>query len=127
MPVGNPYNGGQPPLEAAAISARNVLIPINLYNNYASANEYTATHTRALSDQTTPVYGKGSGQFLDIENYGGVGGDWDINGNQANSQGSGRSPLLSNNNSTWGYGPTQLAMVPYQHPNTSLNIGQVII
>ena len=63
----------------------------------------------------------------DTKNYGGVGGDWDINGNQANSQGSGRSPLLSNNNSTWGYGPTQLAMVPYQHPNTSLNIGQVII
>ena len=53
MPV--PYNGGQSPLEAAAIAQRAILIPINIYNNYAQANEYTATHTRALSDQTTPV------------------------------------------------------------------------
>lgn len=121
------YNGGQAPLEVAAIAQRNFLIPQNTYNNASKANEYTATHTRALSDKTSPIYGKGSGNFLDIQNYGGVGGDWDINGNQANSQGSGRSPLLSNNNSTWGYGPTQLAMTPYQHPDTSLNIGQVII
>jgi hypothetical protein len=121
------YNGGQSPLEVAAIAQRNFLIPQNTYNNAAMANEYSATHTRALSDTTTPIYGKGSGNFLDIQNYGGVGGDWDINGNQANSQGSGRTPLLSNNNSTWGYGPTQLTMVPYQQPDTSLNIGQVII
>jgi len=121
------YNGNQSPLEAAAIAARASLIPINTYNNFAAANEYTATHTRALSDSTTPIYGKGSGQFLDIDNYGGVGGDWDINGNTSNSVGSGRNPQMSLNNATWGYGPNGLGMTNYQHPNTSLNIGQVII
>jgi hypothetical protein len=114
-------------LEIAAIAARNTLIPINTYNNAAPANTYTATHTRALSDTTTPVYGKGSGQFLDIDNYGGVGGDWDINGNQANSVGSGRMPAIALNGSTWGYGPVALGMTNYQHPNTAGNIGQVII
>lgn len=127
MPVGNPYNGGQTPLEQAAIAARNTLIPINTYNNYAPANEYTATHTRALSDNTTPVYGKGSGQFLDIDNYGGVGGDYDINGNTNLYIGSGRNPQLTYNSSLWGYGPNGLGMSNYTHPNTSLNIGQVVI
>lgn len=122
-----PYNGGQTPLEAAAIAARATLLPINTYNSVAPANQYSATHTRAVSDSTTPVYGKGSGGFLDIDNYAGVGGDWDINGNQANSVGSGRLPAFSLNNSTWGYGPNGLGMNPYQHPNTSGNIGQVII
>ena len=121
------YNGGQSPLEVAAIAQRNFLIPQNIYNNYAVANEYTATHTRALSDTLTPIYGKGSGQFLDIFNYGGVGGDRDINGNQAYSIGSGRNPELILNASTWGYGPSQVAGSDYVHPNTSLNIGQVII
>jgi hypothetical protein len=37
--------------------------------------KYGATHTRAISDKI--LHGKGSGQFLDIYNYGGVGGDWD--------------------------------------------------
>lgn len=127
MPVGIPYNGGQSPLEAAAITARATLIPINIYNNYAVANEYTATHTRALSDTTTPVYGKGSGGFLDIDNYGGVGGDYDINGNTSLYVGSGRNPEMSLNGSLWGYGPVGLSMTNYQHPNTSLNIGQVVI
>jgi hypothetical protein len=126
MPIGMPYNGGQTPMEAAAIAARAILIPINTYNNYAPSNEYTATHTRALSDSTTPIYGKGSGGFLDIDNYGGVGGDYDINGN-ATYAGSGRNPELSMNNSLWGYGPAGLGMTVYQNPNTSLNIGQVII
>lgn len=121
------YNGGQSPLEAAAIAQRNILIPINTYNNFAAANTYTATHTRALSDTTTPIYGKGSGQFLDIYNYGGVGGDWDINGNQANSVGSGRNQELTLNASTWGYGPSQVAGSNYTSPNTALNIGQVVI
>ena len=127
MPVGIPYNGGQSPLEAAAIAQRAILIPINTYNNYAVANEYTATHTRALSDQTTPVYGKGSGQFLDIDNYGGVGGDYDINGNQALYVGSGLLPEMTLNAGLWGYGPVGLGDTPYVSPNTALNIGQVII
>ena len=129
MAVGTPYNGGQSQLEAAAIAARNVLIPINIYNNAATANEYTATNSRALSDNTTPVYGKGSGGFLDINNYAGVGGSWDINGNpaNANSQGSGRNPAFAINGSSWGYGPAGLGMTNYVSPNTSLNKGQVII
>ena len=126
MPVSQPYNGGQSPLEAAAIAARATLIPINTYNNYAPANEYTATHTRALSDSTTPVYGKGSGQFLDINNYVGVGGSYDIFGNPTYA-GSGRNPEMSMNNSIWGYGPQGLNMQNYTAPNTALNVGQVII
>jgi hypothetical protein len=35
-------------------------------------NQYGATHTRAISDKKSPTHGKGSGQFLDIYNYGGV-------------------------------------------------------
>jgi len=127
MPVGSPYNGGQSPLEAAAIAARNTLIPINTYNNYASSNEYTATHTRAVSDQTTPIYGKGSGQFLDIDNYAGVGGSLDINGNQNLYIGSGRVPAFAMNGGMWGYGPQGLGMQNYTSPNTALNIGQVVI
>lgn len=122
-----PYNGGQSPLEAAAIAARATLLPINIYNNASNTNEYSATHTRAMSDNTTPIYGKGSGGYLDIDNYAGVGGDWDINGNQFNSVGSGRMPAFALNGSTWGYGPTGLGMQNYQHPNTSGNVGQVII
>jgi hypothetical protein len=122
-----PYNGGQTPLEAAAIAARNTLLAISTYNNASAANNYTATHTRAVSDSTTPIYGKGSGQYLDIDNYNGVGGDWDINGNQINSIGSGRNPAFALNGSTWGYGPNGLGMQVYQAPDTSLNQGQVII
>jgi len=125
MPV--VYNGNQTPMEAAAIAARNVLLANNIYNNAAQANAYSSTHTRALSDQTTPIYGKGSGQFLDINNYAGVGGDWDINGNQNNSIGSGRNPAMALNSGLWGYGPNGLGLTPYVAPNTSANIGQVII
>ena len=121
------YNGGQSPLEAAAIAQRDFLIPKNTYNNYSNSNEYGATHTRAVSDTKTPIYGKGSGQFLDIFNYAGVGGAWDIHGPQANSIGSGRNPELILNASTWGYGPSQVAGSNYKQPNMSLNVGQVII
>ena len=120
-------NGGQTKLELAAIEQRNKLIPLNNYNNAATANNYTSTHTRALSDKETPNYGKGSGQFLDIENYNGVGSDIDINGNQTIGGGSGRNSLLSLNNATWGYGPEGLGMQGYKKPNTSTNTGQVII
>ena len=126
MSVGAPYNGKQSPLEAAAIAARAALIPINTYNNVAPANEYTATHSRALSDNTTPVNGKGSGGFLDIDNYAGVGGSLDVNGSAANA-GSGRNQELSLNNSLFGYGPAGLNMTPYKAPDTSANKGQIII
>ena len=116
------YNGQQSPLEVAAITQRNLLLPKNTYNNAAVANEYTATHTRAIADQTTPHYGKGTGNYLDIQNYN-AGADWDIYGNQANSIGSGRNPAFSLNAGTFGYDPTH----NYKSPNTAQNIGQVII
>lgn len=122
MPIPHLPDGGQSALEVAAIAQRNKLLPINTYNNADPANEYTAVHTRALADQTTPHYGKGTGTFLDIYNYDG-GSDWDIFGNQANSIGSGRNPAFSNNFGTWGYDNTH----SYLAPDTSKNAGQVII
>lgn len=120
-------NGEQSRLEKVAIATRMTLLPINTYNNVDKSNEYSATHSRAISDQKTPINGKGSGEFLDIDNYKSVGGEWDINGNQYNSIGSGRNPAIALNGSTWGYGPTGLGMVNYQHPDTGKNSGQVII
>jgi hypothetical protein len=124
MPIPHLPDGGQSALEVAAIAQRNKLLPINIYNDAAASNQYSATHTRAVADQTTPHYGKGTGQFLDIENYN-AGSDWDIQGNptNANSQGSGRNAAFANNASTWGYDPQN----HYLHPDTSKNIGQVII
>ncbi len=119
------YNGGQTPMEAAAIIARNILIAQNTYD-VAVPNNYTAIHTRALADNLTPVQGKGTGNFLDINNYG-AGGFFDISGYAIISLGSGRNPNMTLNNVTWGYGPNGLGMINYLHPNTSLNIGQVII
>ncbi len=45
-------------LEEAAIAARNKLIAVNYYDNVDDANNYGATHTRALSDelQTQQIY-----------------------------------------------------------------------
>ena len=122
MPLPSLPNGGQSALEIAAIAQRNLLIPKNTYNNADSANEYSATHTRALADNLTPNYGKGTGQFLDIYNYN-AGAYWDIFGNQANSVGSGRNAAFANNYGTWGYDNTH----SYKHPDTTKNIGQVII
>lgn len=104
-------------LEQAAIATRDSLIARNNYNNADDSNNYSATHTRALADQTTPVYGKGTGVFLDTYNGG---GDLDVNGNPTYG-GSGRLAAFANNTSTWGYGPNSY----YQHPDTSGNVGQV--
>lgn len=120
------YNGQQTPMEAAAIAARYNNLLGNTYKS-SPGYQYESTHTRAVHDSTTPIYGKGSGQFLDIYNYGGVGGEWDINGNQANSMGSGRNPELTLNASLWGYGPSQVAGSDYTQPNTAANLGQVHI
>jgi hypothetical protein len=122
MPIPHAPIGGQSALEAIAIQQRNKLIPINTYNNAAAPNQYNPTHTRAIADKTTPNYGKGTGNYLDINNYA-AGSNWDIFGNQAIAIGSGRVPAFANNASTWGYDPT----TNYQHPNTALNVGQVII
>ena len=106
-------------LEQVAIDKRDTLISKNYYNSESDANNYSATHTRALADAKTPVYGKGTGIFLDT--YKG-GGDFDVNGNPAIS-GSGRLAAIANNTSTWGYGPTS----NYTAPDMSLNKGMVVI
>lgn len=129
-PIPGAPNGGQSDLEYAAIIQRNTLIPINRYNSVAAANQYSLTHTRAISDQQTPNAGRGTGIFLDINNYGG-GLDWDKFGNPQPGSivgaGIGRAPSLTLNNVTWGYGPVALGYTNYDHPNTAGNIGQVII
>lgn len=100
-------------LEQAAIAARNTLLPINTYNNSDDSNSYSSTHTRALSDEETPVAGKGTGVFLDTYNGG---GSLDINGNPA-AAGSGRLQNIAVNQYNGG--------ATYQQPDTSGNQGQV--
>jgi len=106
-------------LEQAALANRDRLIARNNYNNVAGANNYGATHSRALSDSQTPIYGKGTGIFMDTYNGG---GDFDVNGNPAIS-GSGRLAAFANNSSKWGYGPTKF----YTAPDTTKNKGQIAI
>ena len=129
-PIPGAPTGGQTDLEYAAIIQRNTLIPINTYKNDVPANQYSLTHTRALTDTQTPNAGRGTGVFLDIDNYG-VGLDWDKTGNASQGTvvgaGIGRTTSLSLNSATWGYGPAGLNMTNYQYPNMGLNIGQVII
>jgi hypothetical protein len=104
----------QSKLELIAIQQRNILLPVNNYNVGVS-NNYSETHTRALSDQTTPINGKGTGVFLDTNNGG---GSLDVNG-VPQAAGSGRLANLAVNQYNQNNG--------YTHPNTSGNIGQVII
>jgi len=122
----NNNNGGISKLESDGNLFRNNNIVNNVYNNADTSNNYTSSHTRALADSKTPNYGKGTGLFLDIENYK-AGSDLDINGNQGNSVGSGRVPAFALNASTWGYGPAGAGMTPYKAPDTSKNKGQVTI
>lgn len=111
----------QSKLEQIAIVQRNTLIPINTFNNEAPANNYTAGHTRALSDTETPEQGRGTQNFLDTSNYD-AGTQTDINGNPS-IPGSGRNPAIANNGSSWGYTPNSI----YTAPDTSANVGQVVI
>ena len=129
-PIPGAPNGGQSDLEYAAIIQRNTLIPINTYNSYAAANQYSLTHTRAITDAQTPNAGRGTGTFLDINNYN-AGLDWDRYGNPQPGSivgaGAGRAPSITMNNATWNMGPVGLGMTNYTSPNTGLNVGQVII
>lgn len=99
-------------LEEAAIAARDALVTKNTYKGDESGNEYSATHSRALSDAKTPVNGKGTGVFLDTYNGG---GSLDINGNPA-AAGSGRIQNIVKNE----YNKDK----EYTHPDTSGNVGQ---
>jgi hypothetical protein len=101
-------------LQDYAIEARGILESKNTYTEI-EGSEYSAQHTRALSDTTTPIQGKGTGIFLDVFNGG---GDYDINGNPT-IVGSGRIKNLAINE----YGNLK----PYTAPDTSANKGQVII
>lgn len=98
-------------------------------------DKYSATHTNAINDTLSPYNGKGTNSPIDVVNtYNGVtarvnyngGNIEDING-VASQPGSGRNPLVTTNAGLWGYGPTPIAGADYTHPNTSANIGQVII
>ena len=155
-----PYNGGQSPLEYYAINGnvavngglgRLALINQTTLKYQQSfknptitgnmSDKYTATHTNAAADATTPERGKGTGNQIDMVNthngitarYNYNGGDnFDINGQDptqapVTGAGLGRTPTVVYNAGLWGYGPSAIAGSDYSHPNTSQNIGQVII
>lgn len=105
----------QSKLEQIAIAQRANLLPFNYYNSADSNNNYSATHTRALSDDLTPVNGKGTGVYLDTANGG---GSLDIYG-IAQAAGSGRIGNITFNFYNSGNG--------YTTPDMSGNIGQVTI
>ncbi len=110
-------------LELAAIAQRAILTTPNSYRQDWNTpsnvnNQYSPTHTKALADTTTPIYGKGTGGFLDTGNYN-AGGEFDKNGNPS-ILGSGRNNAIIQNQAQWGYGPTQV----YTIPDTSGNAGQ---
>lgn len=100
-------------LEEAAIQQRAALIPQNIYNSSDASQNYNVGHTNAISDGD--LKGKGTGIHLDTYNGG---GDFDINGNP-NIVGSGRIQNLVINQYNDDNG--------YEHPDTSGNIGQVVI
>jgi hypothetical protein len=100
-------------LEQVALSERDALVTKNTYKGDDDSNNYSATHTRALSDQQTPVAGKGTGVFLDTYNGG---GSLDINGSP-DAAGSGRIQNKAFNQ----YNENN----EYTKPDTSGNAGQV--
>jgi len=106
---------GQSKLEEIAINQRNILIAKNTYNTESDTNTYNATHSRATSDEKTPVNGKGTGEFLDVFNGG---GSLDIFGNPAKA-GSGRLKNVATNEFNNDK--------PYTAPDTSQNTGQITI
>lgn len=103
----------QTKLEEVAISQRASLTTKNVYNSSDPSKNYTAKHTRALSDDETPIQGKGTGVFLDTNNGG---GSYDIYGNPA-IPGSGRKAGMSSNK----YDGENT----YKAPDMSKNSGQV--
>jgi hypothetical protein len=148
------YNGGQSPLEYYAIngnplypgSGRLAIIQQTRIGTTKYAfqgpyknpditgnlnDEYSSTNTNALADNLSPYNGRGTGDgisngvYAAITNYAG-GNVEDINGS-VGVVGSGRNPQVTLNAGIWGYGPTQIAGSDYTIPNTSANIGQVII
>lgn len=100
-------------LEEVALSQRAFLIPKNEYNSSDDSQSYSATHPNAISDGDNK--GKGTSVYLDTYNGG---DDIDINGNP-NYAGSGRIKNQAFNQYDDDNG--------YTTPDTSGNIGQVVI
>lgn len=148
------YNGGQSPLEnfalygnpiypgtgrLAIINQSSVGLGKYVYqgpykNQVITSNpntEYSANHTNAVSDTTSPYNGKGTGNGVTNGVYGAInnynGGSIEDRNGVIGIVGSGRNPQITLNAGTWGYGPTPIAGSNYVTPNTSGNIGQVII
>jgi hypothetical protein len=105
----------QSPLEQIAIIHRQTQLAANSFDSSAPANGYSETHTKALSDTTTPVHGKGTGVSMDTTNGG---SDVDINGNVLISK-TGRVQNMAINPYDTING--------YTTPNTAANVGQVQI
>ena len=105
----------QTKLEEIGIEARKSLVTKNTFNGFDVNNNYTATHTNAMSDEVTPKHGKGTGVSFDTANGG---SSDDING-VANAAGSGRIANVLKNEYNDDNG--------YQTPDMSGNIGQVTI
>jgi len=103
----------QSKLELIGIAQRQAQINFNNYNNYSTDNNYSTSHTRAKSDDITPVQGKGTGQYMDTRHGG---GSYDIYG-IASATGSGRLGNVGFNHYNENNG--------YEKPDTSKNIGQV--
>lgn len=149
------YNGGQSQLEHYAINGnasvngglgRPVLtnqtkIGTGKYafagpykNSIITGNandEYGVNNTNALADSATPYNGKGTGDGVVLGEFGAItnylgGSTEDINGIDS-LVGSGRNQQITLNQSIWGYGPIQLGGEDYTTPDTSANVGQVII
>lgn len=80
-------NNKKTKLEQIAEEQRKVLMGRNTYNGFSEDQQYSRTHTRALSDEETPVHGKGTGKYLDTAEGG---SSVDRNGDP-NMLGSGRN------------------------------------
>lgn len=114
-------------LEQIAITQRGLLIAKDTYYQDWStpadtSKQYTVTHTRALADDITPIYGKGTGKFLDTADYN-AGGYYDKVGNSRYA-GSGRIQAIVKNISDWGYGPGYGESYLDKKPDTSKNVGK---
>jgi len=144
------YNGGQSPLEQFAINGNPIYpgtgrlaimnvshVGTNKYTYYGPYKnsqitgnpntEYSVNHTNAISDNTSPYNGKGTGNGVTNGVYGAInnyaGGSIEDRNGVPSQVGSGRNPQIILNAGTWGYGPSPIAGSNYLTPNTSANIG----
>ena len=107
--------GKQTKLEEIAIDVRKTILTKNTFNNFDVNNNYTATHTNAMSDDVTPKHGKGTGVYMDTHHGGSQQDEFGV----PNAAGSGRIGNVTNNKYNEDNG--------YKMPDTSGNIGQVTI